>query len=72
LLRSAHSRLSGKGWKVVSAIETAYRLTVTIGRSHDERIVVEVNFDKQGLASSLRPLQTSDPELLVEVQGALL
>ncbi|WP_312860766.1 NERD domain-containing protein [Rhizobium leguminosarum] len=72
LLRSAHSRLSGKGWKVVSAIETAYRLTVTVGRSHDERIVVEVNFDKQGLASSLRPLQTSDPELLVEVQGALL
>jgi len=72
LLRSARSRLGAKGWKVVSSIETAYRLTLTVARGHEERVAIEVNFDKQGLASSLRPLHTSDLELLGEIKGAML
>jgi len=72
LLHSARSRLGGKGWKIVSSIETAYRLAITVARGHDERVAIEVNFGKQGLASSLRPLQTSDSGLLEEIKGALL
>src|SRR5690606_14144736 len=72
LLRSGYSRLGCKGWKIVSATETAYRLLITVVRGHDERVAIEVNFDKQGLVSSLRPLQASDTGLLEEVKGALL
>jgi len=72
LLRSGYSRLGSKGWKIVSATETAYRLLITVVRGHDERVAIEVNFDKQGLVSSLRPLQASDTGLLEEVKGALL
>jgi hypothetical protein len=72
LLRSARSRLDWSGWKVVSATESAYRLTVSLARNPDERVSVEVNFDKHGLASSLRPLQVSDAQLLEEIKGALL
>lgn len=72
LLRSARSRLGGKGWKIVSSSETAYRLAITVARSHDERVAIEVNFDKQGLVSSLRPLQTSDSGLLNDIKEALL
>ena len=72
LLRSAQSRLDRIGWKVVSAAETPYRLAITVARKQDERIGIEINFDKQGLVSSLRPLQTSDMSLLEEIKGALL
>ncbi len=71
LLRSARSRLGLSGWKIVSAAETAYRLTITVARSPDERVGIEINFDKQGLVSSLRPLQASDAGLLDEIKGAL-
>ncbi|PRH81321.1 hypothetical protein C6N40_13245 [Arenimonas caeni] len=72
LRRSASSRLGAKGWKIVSAIETAYRLQITAVRSHDERASVEINFDKQGLVSSLRPLLASDLKLFEEIKEALL
>lgn len=72
LLRSARSRLGGKGWKIVSSTESAYRLAITVARGHDERVAIEVNFDKQGLVSSLRPLQTSDSGLLDGIKEALL
>jgi hypothetical protein len=72
LLRSARSRLERSGWRVVSATESAYRLTISLGRSEDERIRMEINFDKHGLVSSLRPLGASDAELLEEIKGALL
>lgn len=72
LLRSARSRLGRNGWKIVSATETAYRLLVTIARGYDERVSVEINFDKQGLVSSVRPLQTTDLGLLDEIKEALL
>lgn len=72
LLRSARSRLGGKGWKIVSSTETAYRLAITMARSRDERVAVEFNFDRQGLVSSLRPLQTSDSGLLNDIREALL
>lgn len=72
LLRSARSRLSGEGWRIVSATETAYRLLITVARNHDERVSIEANFDKQGLVSSLRPIQASDLGLLDQIKAALL
>lgn len=72
LLRSASTRLAKGAWHIVSATETAYRLLVTVVRSQDERISIEINFDKQGLASSLRPLQTSDSQLLPFLKELLL
>lgn len=62
LLRSTRSRLGQIGWKIVSAAETSYRLAVTVARNQDERVGLEINFDKQGLVSSLRPLKCSSPE----------
>ena len=72
LLRSARSRLRRSGWRIVSTSETAYRLLIRAVRSHVERVSIEINFDKQGLVSSLRPIQISDLVLLDEVRGALL
>ncbi|TCA08593.1 NERD domain-containing protein [Rhizobium leguminosarum] len=72
LLRSIRSRSSRKGWRLVSHTETPYRLTVTLARNTDERVVIEVNFDKQGLVSSLRPRQVSDLGLLEEIKRMLL
>lgn len=72
LLRSARSRLGRCGWKIVSATETAYRLLITVVRGYDERISVEINFKKQGLVSSLRPVQASAVGLLDEFKEALL
>lgn len=72
LLRSTRSRLGQIGWKVVSAAETSYRLAITVARNQDERVGLEINFDKQGLVSSLRPLQVSNIDLLEEIKGALL
>lgn len=63
LLRSANARLAKGKWQIVSATETAYRLLITVVRKQVERVSIEINFDKQGLASSLRPLQTSDEQL---------
>lgn len=70
LLRSARSRLGEIGWKVVSAVETPYRLTVTVARNQDERVGLEINFDKQGLVSSLRPLTCSSPEAVEAIRPA--
>lgn len=72
LLRSIRSRSGRKGWRLVSHEETPYRLTITLVRHHDERVVIEVNFDKQGLVSGLRPRQVSDLELLEEVKRIFL
>lgn len=52
LLRSTRSRLDQIRWKVVSAAETSYRLAITVARSQDERVGLEINFDKQGLVSA--------------------
>lgn len=71
LLASAQHRLAPVGWRLVAASETPYRLALTVVRQPEERVVLEVNFDKVGLASSLRPVQCSEVGLLNEVQGAL-
>ena len=69
LLRSTRSRLDQIGWKVVSAAETSYRLAITIARNQDERVGLEINFDKQGLVSSLRPLTCSSPESVETIRA---
>lgn len=71
LLESLQHRLAPVGWQVVAASETPYRLAITVVRQLEERVVLEVNFDKGGLASSLRPVQCSEVGFLNEVQGAL-
>jgi len=69
LLRSTRSRLGQIGWKVVSATETSYRLAITVARNQDERVGLEINFDKQGLVSSLRPLTCSRPESVETIRS---
>lgn len=69
LLRSTRSRLDQIGWKVVSAAETSYRLAITVACSQDERVGLEINFDKQGLVSSLRPLTCSSPESVETIRS---
>jgi hypothetical protein len=64
ILRSARPRLSQIGWRIVSATETAYCLAITAVRGYDERINIAMNFDKQGLVSSLRPMQCSHNDML--------
>lgn len=71
LLRSARARLERIGWKIVSAAETPYRLATTVARNQDERVGLEINFDKQGLVSSLRPLTYSNPEAVETIRSAL-
>lgn len=71
LLRSARARLERIGWKIVSAAETPYRLATTVARNQDERVSLEINFDKQGLVSSLRPLTYSNPEAVETIRSAL-
>lgn len=71
LLRSTRSRLDQIGWKVVSAAETSYRLAITVARNQDERVGLEINFDKQGLVSSLRPLTCSSPETVETIRSVL-
>lgn len=71
LLRSARARLERIGWKIVSAAETPYRLATTVARNQDERVGLEINFDKQGLVSSLRPLTYSNPDAVETIRSAL-
>lgn len=71
LLRSARSRLDRIGWKFVSAAETPYRLAITVARKQDERVGIEINFDKQGLVSSLRPLTCSNLEAVETIRLVL-
>ena len=71
LLRSARSRLDRIGWKIVSAAETPYRLATTVARNQDERVGLEINFDKQGLVSSLRPLTCSNSTAVETIRSVL-
>jgi len=71
LLRSARSRLDRIGWKIVSAAETPYRLATTVARNQDERVGLEINFDKQGLVSSLRPLTCSHSAAVETIRSVL-
>lgn len=71
LLRSARSRLDRIGWKIVSAAETPYRLATTVARNQDERVGLEINFDKQGLVSSLRPLTCSNSAAVETIRSVL-
>jgi hypothetical protein len=72
VLRSARIRLAPGNWRVVSAAESAYRLAVALARAHNERVEIEIYFDKQGLVSSLRPRRYSDVVLLEEIRSLLL
>jgi hypothetical protein len=71
LLRAARSRLERVDWRIVSATETAYRLVINTARSSDERVSVEINFDKQGLVSSVRPLLCSNIEAVESIRSLL-
>jgi len=72
LLQTIRARLETAGWSLVSATETAYRLTITIAREVTERITIEINFNGQGLVTSIRPIQTTGPGLLDVVRETLL
>lgn len=68
LLRSAHSRFAQIGWRIISATETAYRLLIAAARNPNEKISLEIFFDKQGLVSSLRPLLCSNHDVVATIR----
>ena len=69
LLRHTRSRLGQISWKVVSATETSYRLAIAVARNQEERVGLEINFDKQGLVSSVRPLTCSSPDSVETIRS---
>lgn len=71
LLCAIRAGVGASQWWLVSASETSYRLSIVLVRQQDERVCLEINFDKQGLATTVRPLKYSKPELLEEVQGLM-
>jgi hypothetical protein len=71
LLDSTHTLTSPAGWKLVSAAESNWRLSIALVRNPDERLWLEINFDKEGLATTVRPLKFSEPALLEEIRGLL-
>jgi hypothetical protein len=71
LLASLEHRLGSQGWRVVSAVESDWRLNVSVVRNSAERVLMEINFEKQGLASTIRALKFSQPGLPDEIRGAL-
>ncbi len=59
------------GWHIVSAAESDWRLNLSVVRESDERVWLEINFDKQGLVTTVRPLKFSRLALLEEIRGVL-
>lgn len=72
VLQSARSRLAQGNWRIVSASETAYRLSIALAQAQDERAAIEIDFDKQGLVSNVRPRGCSDLGVLEKIKGLLL
>jgi hypothetical protein len=72
LLEALQVRLSRHDWQVVSATETNYRLLVTVAKGPADLVQLELNFDKQGLVSSIRPLLFSEEALVDQIRGAML
>ncbi len=65
-------QLNPHNWLIVSAVrENDYRLNITFARACHERVSGEINFDKQGIVSSLRILACSQEHLVEELKGLL-
>lgn len=72
LLSFIRSRLHDGDWRIVSSTESSYRLAITLARAHDERVSLEMSFDKEGLVTSVRPVLASKLELIEEIRGGLM
>lgn len=71
LLAALGRLVSSGGWHVVSAAESDWRLSASVVRNPGERVWLEINFDKQGLVTTVRPLKFSQPAVLEEIRGVL-
>ncbi|HFK2882774.1 TPA: NERD domain-containing protein [Stenotrophomonas maltophilia] len=71
LLAALGRLVSSGGWHVVSAAESDWRLNASVVRNPGERVWLEINFDKQGLVTTVRPLKFSQPAVLEEIRGVL-
>jgi hypothetical protein len=69
LLRSARLRFAPIGWRILSAMETGYRLQITAACNPNERISLAISFDKQGQVSSLRPLLCSKHDVVATIRA---
>jgi hypothetical protein len=69
LLRSARLRFAAIGWRILSAIETAYRLQITAACNPNEIISLGISFDKHGQVSSLRPLLCSNHDVVATIKA---
>lgn len=65
-------QLNPHNWLVVSAIqENDYRLNITFARAYHERVNGEINFDKQGIISTVRILACTQTQLIEELKELL-
>lgn len=71
LFAELETRLVGASWRIVSATESAWLLRVTLARMRDERVELDVHFDRAGLATTFRPLRFSNAGLLDELREIL-
>jgi outer membrane protein assembly factor BamB len=71
LLAALNARLGKGNWRVVSAVESNYRLSVAVAGSPDEKAQIEFNYDKHGLVSSVRPLMCSSLDAVETVRRFL-
>lgn len=73
LLNFLIKQLNPNAWCIVSAVqENDYRINVTFAKFCDERVNGEINFDKQGLVSSVRILACTQIHLIEELKELLL
>lgn len=73
LLNFLIKQLNPNAWRIISAVqENDYRINVTFAKSCDERVNGEINFDKQGLVSSVRILACTQIHLIEELKELLL
>lgn len=73
LLNFLMRQLNPNAWKIISATqENDYRINISFAKSSDERVNGEINFDKQGLVSSVRILACTQTDLIKELKGILL
>ena len=65
-------RLGPYDWKTISAIsKNDYRLHITLARKYNERVHGEINFNQQGLVSSIQVLSCTDYIFIDELKGLL-
>lgn len=71
LMAQLRRRVSGSGWRLVSAVETDWLLRVSLVRSVSEGVELDMHFNKDGCVTKVRPRKFTRRELVVELGDTL-